>query len=154
MARFDKQDEENQLLDETELFINLNINHNITESDIDIFDVKFSLEHQIQQQEMKESGWRFDNINSMTIYFYKTGEMNGTSYAKDLLRNSATLKFENIDNFVSSILPHLILVEIVILTEFQIKNNIQMKLILMVLISETNSNVVMSIGLTTYTIYL
>ena len=27
-ARFDEQEEENQLLDETELFINLNINHN------------------------------------------------------------------------------------------------------------------------------
>ena len=29
-VRFDKQDEDNQLLDETELFINLNINHNLT----------------------------------------------------------------------------------------------------------------------------
>ena len=31
-ARFDKQDEDGQLLDETELFINLNINHNLTKS--------------------------------------------------------------------------------------------------------------------------
>ena len=37
-ARFDKQDEDNQVLDETELFINLNINHNLTESDLDKFD--------------------------------------------------------------------------------------------------------------------
>ena len=29
-ARFDKQDENNQVLDETELFNNLNINHNLT----------------------------------------------------------------------------------------------------------------------------
>ena len=29
-AKFDKQNEDNQLLDETELFINLNINHNLT----------------------------------------------------------------------------------------------------------------------------
>ena len=28
-ATFDKQDEDNQVLDETEFFINLNINHNI-----------------------------------------------------------------------------------------------------------------------------
>ena len=34
LARFDKQDEDNQLLDETELFINLKINHNLTESDL------------------------------------------------------------------------------------------------------------------------
>ena len=33
-ARFDKQDEDGQLLDETELFINLNINQNITQSDL------------------------------------------------------------------------------------------------------------------------
>ena len=68
-ARFDKQDEDNQFLDETELFNNLNINHNLTESDLDKIDVRSPLEHQIQQQEMKDSGWRFDKINSMTNFF-------------------------------------------------------------------------------------
>ena len=67
-ARFDKQDEDNRVLDETELFINLKINHNLTETDIDNIDLKSPLENQIQQQEMKDSGWRFDIINSMTIY--------------------------------------------------------------------------------------
>ena len=38
-ARFDKQDEDNQVLDETELIINLNINHNLTETDINNIDV-------------------------------------------------------------------------------------------------------------------
>ena len=55
-ARFDKQDEDNQVLDETELFINLNINHNLTQTDLDKIDIKSPLEHQIQQQEMKASG--------------------------------------------------------------------------------------------------
>ena len=32
-ARYDKQDEHNQVLDETELYNNLNINHNLTETD-------------------------------------------------------------------------------------------------------------------------
>ena len=68
-AKFDKQDEDNQLLDETELFINLNINHNLTESVLDKIDTKSPLEHQIQQQEMKDRGWRFDLKNSMTVYF-------------------------------------------------------------------------------------
>ena len=44
-ARFEKQDEDNQVLDETELFINLNINHNLTESDHDKIDIKTPLEH-------------------------------------------------------------------------------------------------------------
>ena len=76
-ARFDKQDEDNQVLDESELFINLNINHNLTENDLDKIDVRSPLEHQIQLQEMKDSGWRFDKIISMIVYFYKIGEKNG-----------------------------------------------------------------------------
>ena len=68
-ARYDKQDENGQLLDETELFINLNINQNLTQSDLDNINITFPLERQIQQQEMKDSGWRFDKLYSMTIYF-------------------------------------------------------------------------------------
>ena len=68
-ARLHKQDEDNRVLDETELFINSNINHNLIQTDIDDIDVKSLLEHQIQQQEMKDSAWRFDKINSITIYF-------------------------------------------------------------------------------------
>ena len=73
-AIFYKINEEDQNNIETELFINLNINHNLTESGIDNIDVRSQLEHQIQIQETKESGWLFDKINSMKISFYKTGE--------------------------------------------------------------------------------
>ena len=86
-AKFDKQDEDNQILDETEIFINLNSNHNLTESDLHEIDNKSPLEHQKQQKEMKDSGWRFDKINSMTVYFYKTGELNGSNYNKIPLRS-------------------------------------------------------------------
>ena len=75
-ARFDKQDENNQVLDETELLNNLNINHNITESDLDKINVRSPLVNQIQQQEMKDSAWRFDKINSLTVFFYRTSKMN------------------------------------------------------------------------------
>ena len=81
-ARFDKQREDNQLLDETELYTNLNNNFNLTETDLDNIDVRSPIEHQMQQQEMKTSGWKFDKINSMTVYFYKMGVMNGRSYVK------------------------------------------------------------------------
>ena len=108
-ARFDKQNEDGQLLDETEVFINLNINHNLTQTDIANIDVVSALEHQIQQQEMKNSGWRFDKINSMTIYFYKTTELNGSNYVKIPLRSNAILNVENNDKycFIWSILPYL-----------------------------------------------
>ena len=108
-ARFDKQNEENQVLDETELFISLNINHNLTQTDIDNIDIQSPVEHQIQQQEMKDSGWRFDKINSMTIYFYQTGIMNGSNSVKIPLRSNAILNIENNDKccFLWSILVYL-----------------------------------------------
>ena len=81
--------EEDQRNDEIELFINLNINSNLTETDINNIDVKSQLEHQIQVQETKESGWIFNKSNSTKIRFYKTGELNGSSYVKNLLRSNA-----------------------------------------------------------------
>ena len=48
---------------------------------------------------MKDSGWRFDKINSLTIYFYKTSEMNGRSYVKIPLRSNAILNIENNDKY-------------------------------------------------------
>ena len=98
-ALFDEQDEDNQIVDETELFISLNSNHNLTETDIDNFYGKSPLEHQIQQQEMKDSGWRFDKINSMILYFHKAGELNGSNYVKTPLRSNAILNFENTDKY-------------------------------------------------------
>ena len=44
-AKFDKQDEDDQLLDETELFINLKSNQNLTHSDLDKIDIRSPLEH-------------------------------------------------------------------------------------------------------------
>ena len=81
-ASFHKIREEDQRIDEIEMFINLNINNNLTETDIINIDVKSQLQHQIQVQETKESGWIFDEINSMRIRFYKTGELDGSSYVK------------------------------------------------------------------------
>ena len=108
-ARFDKQDDDNQVLDETELFINLKINHNLTESDLDKTDVRSPSEHQIQQQEMKDSSWEFDKNNSMIVYIFKTGEMNGRYYVKTPLRSNAILNIENNDKFcfLGSILANL-----------------------------------------------
>ena len=58
---------------------------------------------------MKESGWIFDKINSMKISFFKTGEINGTSYVKIPLRSSAILNIRDDDeySFIWSILASL-----------------------------------------------
>ena len=47
----------------------------------------------MQIQEIKESGWTFDKIHSMKIRFYKTGELNGSSYVKYTLRSNALINF-------------------------------------------------------------
>ena len=52
-ASFYKINEEDQRDNEIELYINLKIIHNLTESDIDNIDVRSQLEHQIQIQETK-----------------------------------------------------------------------------------------------------
>ena len=108
-ASFYKINEEDQRDNEIELYINLKINHNLTESDIDNIDVTSQLKHQIDIQETKESGWIFDKINSMKISFYKTTELNGSSYVKIPLRSSAILNIQNNDKycFIWSILASL-----------------------------------------------
>ena len=59
-ASFYKINEEDQRDNHIELYINLKINNNLTESDIDNIDIRSQLEDQIQMQELKESGWIFD----------------------------------------------------------------------------------------------
>ena len=108
-ASFYKINEEDQRNNEIELYINLKINHNLTESNIDNIDVRSQLEHQIDIQETKESGWIFDKIKSMKISFYKNVELNGSSYVKIPLRSSAILNIQNNDKycFIWSILASL-----------------------------------------------
>ena len=108
-ANFYKINEYDFRDNEIELYINLKINHNLTESDIDNIDVRSQLEHQIQIQETKESGWIFDKINSMKISFYETTVLNGSSYVKIPLRSNAILNIQNNDKycFIWSILASL-----------------------------------------------
>ena len=96
---FYKNNEEDQRSDEIELFIDLNINKNLTENDIDKIDIKSQLDYQNHFHETKESGWIFDKINSMKIRVYKTGELNGSSFVKTPLRSNALMNFKNNDEF-------------------------------------------------------
>ena len=81
------------------IFLNLSSNHNLTETDIDNIDVKSQLEHQIQIQEIKESGSIFDKINIMKIKFHKTGEVKCSRFVKIPLRSSAILNIQNVHKY-------------------------------------------------------
>ena len=77
----------------------MNFNHNLTETDSDKIDFLTPLKQQIKGQKIKESGWQFDKIISMTIYVYKTDEMKGSNYVKQLLGFSALLNIETDDMY-------------------------------------------------------
>ena len=123
---FVKQDEDSEVFHETESFNKLNNNHILLETDIDNIDFKFTLEQQNQNEEMKSSGWNFDKTNSMTIFFWKTGQMKGSSSVKFPLRISAIFNIENKDKycFFCRFWLTYLFVLVVILTLYQIIDDI------------------------------
>ena len=44
---------------------------------------------------MKDSGWKFDKYDSMTVSYYKTTELDGSSCVKIPLRSLVILDIEN-----------------------------------------------------------
>ena len=85
--------EEDKRSDGFGLSFNLNFNRNLTESDIENYDVKSQLEHQSQIQKTKGSGWMFDEISSRKTGFYNTTDMHGSFFLKIQLISNATHKY-------------------------------------------------------------
>ena len=98
LAKFDEQDEDGMLIDDVDLFNNIRTNNNLTQTDTNNIIIEWDLEEQLRDQESKVSGWRLDKTNSMIISFYKTREINGSSYVKIPLEFSAILNIQNDDN--------------------------------------------------------
>ena len=71
------------------MVVNLNMVNNLTQSEINNVNVQWELEAIKQNLEMRDSGWDFQRVNSMTISFYNTGNMDGSSNVKVPLRSSA-----------------------------------------------------------------
>ena len=67
-ARIDKQDEDDQIPDEIEVYIKLKISQFLPQSDFDNINLPLQLERQMQNQQTNDSGWRFPNIKSLTKY--------------------------------------------------------------------------------------
>ena len=109
MLLFYKFEEDGDIRRETQMSINLNMITNLTQSEIDNVNIQWDLESRKQNLEMRESGWVFQRVNSMTISFYNTGNMDGSSYVKIPLRSSAILNNKNDDKycFIGSILAKL-----------------------------------------------
>ena len=56
LVLFNKNGEDNEITSEVELPFTLSISHNLTQSEIDNINIKWTLENRIQIIEMKESG--------------------------------------------------------------------------------------------------
>ena len=69
----------------------MNINHNLTQTDIDKIDVISPLKHNIRDEQVKDFDWQFYKNNSMTVYFYNDSNI--------------IFNFENID--IQSIFDYL-----------------------------------------------
>ena len=91
MLLFYKFEEDGDIRKEADMPIILNMTNNLTQSEIDNVDLQWDLESRKQTIEMRESGWVFQRVNSMTISFYSTGNMDGSSYVKIPIKSSAIL---------------------------------------------------------------
>ena len=67
-ARFDKQDEDDQVLDETEFDNISKIIQSLTQSEIDFTDTRSQIDRRIQNQKIKASGYKFDKVISNCIF--------------------------------------------------------------------------------------
>ena len=95
MLLFNKFEEDGDIRKEAEMVVNLSMVNNLTQSEIDNTIIQWEVEARKQNLEMKESGWHFQRVNSITISFYNTGNMDGSSYVKIPLRSSAILNIKN-----------------------------------------------------------
>ena len=70
-AGLDTQGKNDPALDENEIYINLEENQKLTQSDIDNIDIQSRIDGQLQFQETKDSGWRFEKISWITRFSMK-----------------------------------------------------------------------------------
>ena len=83
---FNKYGEDNEIISEIKLPITSNFTHNLTQSDRDDISIQWTLENRIRSIQMKESVWNFQKITSMKISFFKSAELDGSSYAKNTIK--------------------------------------------------------------------
>ena len=99
MVLFNNFEEDGDIRKEAELSLNLNMINNLTQFEIDIVNFQWDSESRIQNSEMKESGWVFQRVISMTISYCNTGNMDGSSYVKVPLRSSIIVNIKNDDKY-------------------------------------------------------
>ena len=75
-----------------------NIN-NLTRLQLNDLDFITRLEHEIRRRQMQGSGWNFQDINYLKIYFHKSNASNGRTYFKFPIRTNSSLNIQHTDTY-------------------------------------------------------
>ena len=62
-------------------------------------DIMTELDNEIENRDMEGSGWNFQGINNLKIYFHKTNPINGQTYMKFPIRTNSNLNIQNKDTY-------------------------------------------------------
>ena len=96
---YNKYREDKEIIPGKKLPITLSITQNLTQCEIETFNIQLTLESRIQSVETQKSGWTFQRINTMGTSFDKSGELKSSSHVKVPQRNSAKLNMKIEDKY-------------------------------------------------------
>ena len=98
---FDQFIEETMETEELEMVIRLKMINVLTPSDITAIDVRQAILAEIEEAEMRGSGWRLNKIVSMDLHLYKTNDLSkyGATYVKLPFESKSLLNVQNTDKY-------------------------------------------------------
>ena len=88
-----------ELSEEVNHYIGVDIIHILTRLQLNDIDIMTELDNGIENRDMEGSGWNFQGINHLKIYFHKTNPINGQTYIKFPIRSNAILNIQNNDTY-------------------------------------------------------
>ena len=100
---------EDELPEESNHYIGVDVIDILTRLQLNDLDITTELDNEIENRDMEGSGWNFQGINHIKIYFHKTNPINGQTYIKFPIRTNSILNIQNKDTycFLWSILANL-----------------------------------------------
>ena len=90
---------EAELPEESNHYIGVDIIHILTRIQLNDIDNMTELDNEIETRDMEGSGWNFQGISHLKIYFHKTNPINGMTYKKFPIRTNAILNIQNNDTY-------------------------------------------------------
>ena len=90
---------EDEPTEDSNHYIGVDIINILTRLQLNDLDIMTDLDNEIENRDMQRSGWNFQGINHLKIYFHKTNPINGMTYAEFPIRTNAILNIQNNDTY-------------------------------------------------------